>query len=231
MLAAISGCNVSDDGDGSNKVNGSIHVAAGKPPGSVATVNGSIHVDDNATISSGSTVNGSVHLGGHATADSLTSVNGSMTLGAGARVSGAVSAVNGELNLADGAEVNGELSNVNGKITLPSAHVAGGIKTVNGSMSITGGSRVEGGILVQKPSGEMLSIFHEIPQIVIGPGATVQGELLLQLRAYREALRQRQGDHRPGDGCDGDPTVYGRQPAPQLRNTSAGSTTRAFVNL
>ena len=177
MLAAISGCSASDDGDGSNKVNGSIHVAAGKPPGSVATVNGSIHVDDNATISSGSTVNGSVHLGGHATADSLSSVNGSMTLGAGARVSGAVSAVNGELNLADGAEVNGELSNVNGKITLLSAHVAGGIKTVNGSMSITGASRVEGGILVQKPSSEMLSILHEVPQIVIGPGATVQGEL------------------------------------------------------
>ena len=177
LLAALAGCSAADDGDGSNKINGSIHVAAGKPPGSVATVNGSIHVDDNATITSGSTVNGSVHLGGHATADSLTSVNGSITLGAGARVSGAVSSVNGELNLSDSAEVNGTLSNVNGKITLVSAHVAGGIKTVSGSMSITGGSRVEGGILVQKPSGEMLSILHEVPQIVIGPGATVQGEL------------------------------------------------------
>jgi hypothetical protein len=177
LLAALTGCMGSDDGDGSNKINGSIHVAAGKPPGSVATVNGSMHIDDNATITSGSTVNGSVHLGGHATADSLTSVNGSITLGTGARVSGAVSSVNGELNLSESAEVNGTLSNVNGKITLVSAHVAGGIKTVNGSMSITGGSRVEGGILVQKPSGETLSILHEVPQIVIGPGATVQGEL------------------------------------------------------
>jgi cytoskeletal protein CcmA (bactofilin family) len=176
MLAALGGCNVSDDGDGSNKVNGSIHVAAGKPPGSVATVNGAIHVDDNAAVTSAATVNGSVRLGSHATAESLHSVNGAIGLDAGAHVSGGASSVNGELTLADGAEINGILSNVNGTITLASAHVAGGIKTVNGSMSITGASRVEGGILVQKPSGE-LSISHDVPQIVIGPGATVQGEL------------------------------------------------------
>ena len=99
LLAALAGCSGADDGDGSNKINGSIHVTAGKPSGSVATVNGSIHVDDNATITSASTVNGSVHLDGHATADSLTSVNGSITLGAGARVSGAVSSVNGSAPL------------------------------------------------------------------------------------------------------------------------------------
>jgi DUF4097 and DUF4098 domain-containing protein YvlB len=174
MLTTLSGCS-GGDGDGSNKINGSIHVAAGKPPASVATVNGAIHVDDSATITGASTVNGSVHLGGHATADSLTSVNGSITLGAGAHVSGAVSSVNGELELADGAEINGSLSNVNGQITLVSAHVAGGIKTVNGSMSITGASKVEGGILVQKSSG--LNIVNDVPQIVIGPGATVVGEL------------------------------------------------------
>ena len=177
MLVALSGCSDSDDGDGSNKINGSIHVAAGKPPSSVATVNGSIHVDDNAAITSASTVNGSVHLGSHATADSLTNVNGSITLGAGAHVSGSASSVNGDLSLGDGAEINGGLSNVNGKITLASAHAAGGIKTVNGSMSITGASRVEGGILVQKSSGELLNIIHDVPRIVIGPGATVQGEL------------------------------------------------------
>jgi hypothetical protein len=176
-VVAFSGCGVSNDGDGSTKINGSITVPAGKPPGAVATVNGSIHVDDNAAVTSATTVNGSVHLGDHATATSLNSVNGSIALGAGAHVSGSASSVNGELNLGDGAEISGSLSNVNGKITLTAAHVGGGIKTVQGSMSITGASHVEGGILVEKPSGEMMQILNNVPRIVIGPGATVQGEL------------------------------------------------------
>ena len=178
LLTALPGCSESDDnGDGTSKVNGSIHVAAGKPAVGVSTVNGSIHVDDNAAIASANTVNGSVHLGNHVTATSLNSVNGSITLGAGTHASGGVSSVNGELTLSDGADVAGGLSNVNGKITLTGAHVAEGIKTVNGSMSITGASHVEGGILVKKPSGELFQIVREIPRIVIGPGATVQGEL------------------------------------------------------
>jgi hypothetical protein len=177
VLAALSGCGGSDFGDESNKINGSIHVPVGKPPGAVATVNGAIHVDDNASITSAKTVNGSVHLGDHATATSLTNVNGSIALGAGAHVSGSASSVNGELTLGDGAEILGSLSNVNGKIILAGAHVGGGIKTVNGSMSITGPSHVEGGILVEKSSGELFQVVRDVPRIVIGPGATVQGEL------------------------------------------------------
>ena len=92
-------------------------------------------------------------------------------------MSGSASSVNGELTLGDGAEVSGSLSNVNGKITLTAAHVGGGIKTVNGGMNITGASRVEGGILVEKPSSELMQMVHEVPRIVIGPGATVQGDL------------------------------------------------------
>jgi DUF4097 and DUF4098 domain-containing protein YvlB len=152
-------------------------VPAGKPPGAVATVNGAIQVDDNATITSAKTVNGSVHLGDHAAATSLASVNGSITLGAGAHVSGRAASVNGELTLGDGAEILGSLANVNGKITIAGAHVGGGIKTVNGSMNITGASHVEGGILVEKPSGDSLQIVRDVPRIVIGPGATVRGEL------------------------------------------------------
>ena len=177
LLAALSGCGGSNDGDESNKINGSIHVPAGKQAGSVATVNGSINIDDNATVTSANTVNGKVQLGAHATATSLNSVNGSILLGTGAHVSGSASSVNGELNLADGAEVSGSISNVNGKITLTGAHVGGGIKTVNGSMNITGASHVEGGILVEKPSSQLMQVVQEIPRIVIGPGATVQGEL------------------------------------------------------
>ncbi|MHB8477996.1 MAG: DUF4097 family beta strand repeat-containing protein [Steroidobacteraceae bacterium] len=177
VLFALSGCSESDDGDASTKVNGSIHVPAGKEAGAVTTVNGSIHIDDNAAVTSATTVNGGVHMGAHATAASLNSVNGSIVLGAGAHVSGSASSVNGELSLGDGADVAGSLSNVNGKITLTDAHVGGGIKTVNGGMSITGASRVEGGILVTKPSGDLLQLVRNVPRIVIGPGATVQGEL------------------------------------------------------
>jgi hypothetical protein len=176
-VLALSACGESNDGDEATKVNGSIEVPAGKQPGAVATVNGSIQIDDNATITSATTVNGSVHLGNHATATSLNSVNGSITLGAGAHASGSASSVNGELNLQDGAEISGSLSNVNGKIILAGAHVAGGIKTVNGSMNISGASHVENGILVEKPSSDLLQMVRKVPRIVIGPGATVQGDL------------------------------------------------------
>jgi DUF4097 and DUF4098 domain-containing protein YvlB len=177
MLAALSGCGGSNDDDEFHKINGSIDVPAGKPPGAVATVNGSIHIDDDAAITSASTVNGGVKLGDHATASSLTTVNGSVTLGHGAHVSGDVSSVNGALSLGDGADVIGALSNVNGEIALTGAHVGGGIKTVNGGMNIGGASRVEGGILVEKSNGGLMQIFHDVPRIVIGPGATVQGDL------------------------------------------------------
>lgn len=175
VMIALAGCGYNDDE--STKINGPIHVPAGKPAGAVATVNGSIQVDDNAAITTAKTVNGSVHIGDHTTATSLVSVNGSISLGAGSHVSGSVSSVNGELTLGEGAEVAGGLSNVNGMVTLAGAHVAGGIRTINGSMSITGPSRVEGGILVKKPSGIVVETNSDIPRIVIGPGATIQGEL------------------------------------------------------
>jgi hypothetical protein len=175
VMVALAGCG--EYGDDSTKINGSIHVPAGEQPGAVATVNGSIEVDDNAAVTSAKTVNGGVHLGDHATGTSLASVNGAISLGAGAHVSGSLSSVNGELTLGEGAEVAGALSNVNGKITLTGAHVGGGIRTINGSMSITGASHVEGGILVKQPSGLVVETSRDVPRIVIGPGATVQGEL------------------------------------------------------
>ena len=177
MTSALSGCGDSFDGNDSSKVNGSIHVAVGKPAGAVNTVNGSIHIDDNAAVTSANTVNGSVHLGAHAAAASLNTVNGSITLDTGAHASGSASSVNGALTLHDGAEILGSLNNVNGKIALTAAHVAGGIKTVNGNIDITGASHVEGGITVHKPGGSFLHFGNDVPRIVIGPGATVQGDL------------------------------------------------------
>ncbi|HEY6620244.1 MAG TPA: hypothetical protein VIY68_11895 [Steroidobacteraceae bacterium] len=175
VVLSLSGCDISVDGDGSTKVNGSVHVPAGKAAEEARTVNGSIHVDDNATVTSVGTVNGSVRLGAHSTATSAKTVNGAITLGEGAHVSGSAATINGDLTLASAAEVSGSLTNVNGKIDLNSAHVGGGIKSVNGDMNILGTSHVEGGILVEKPSGMLFN--RRDPVIVIGPGAVVQGDL------------------------------------------------------
>ena len=176
-LITLPACSDSDNGDGPTKVNGSVHIAAGKPPVAASTVNGAIHIDDNAAVTSATTVNGSVHLGDHATAKTLECVNGSITLRNGAHLSGDATSVNGELTLDDGAEILGALSNVNGKISLASADVGAGIKTVNGSISITGASHVEGGIAVEKAGTQLIQMVRDVPRIVIGPGATVQGEL------------------------------------------------------
>ena len=174
-ILALSGCDISVDGDGSTKVNGSVHIPAGKAAEEARTVNGSIHIDDNAAVTSAGTINGSVRLGAHATATSAKTVNGAITLGDGAHVSGSAGTVNGDLILASGAEVSGALSNVNGKIELSSAHVGGGIKTISGSISVSGTSHVEGGILVERPGSTLFN--REDPVIVIGPGAVVQGDL------------------------------------------------------
>jgi hypothetical protein len=171
-LPAVAGVSACGENNG---VNGSVHVAAGKEAASAHTVNGSIHVDDNATVTSAGTVNGNVHLGAHATATSLSTVNGSISLEEGARASGGVDTVNGEIVLNDGSEAGGGISNVNGKIKVTAAHVGGGIHTVNGNITITGASRVEGGILVKKPSGNLFN--SDDPIVIIGPGATVQGDL------------------------------------------------------
>jgi hypothetical protein len=176
LVVALAACDDSSD-SGPNRVNGSIHIAAGTQPSDVTTVNGSIRIDDNAAVISATTVNGSIHVGAHTTATSLKTVNGSISLGAGAHVSGFTGSVNGELTLGDGADVTGSLSNVNGKISLTAAHVGGGISTVDGNISIMGASHVDGGILVKKPSGFGISFGEDVPRIVIGPGATVQGDL------------------------------------------------------
>jgi hypothetical protein len=50
VMLAFSGCDIPVDGDGSTKVNGSVHIPAGKAADDARTVNGSIHIDDNATV-------------------------------------------------------------------------------------------------------------------------------------------------------------------------------------
>jgi cytoskeletal protein CcmA (bactofilin family) len=177
LLVAVSSCGDRSGGGESHKINGAVHIAAGKAPASAETVNGTIQIDPNATVTNATTVNGSIHVGAHATADAVKTVNGAITLEEGARVSGSVQSVNGALSLRDGAEVTGALKNVAGRIELQSAHVAGGIRTVAGDISILGASHVEGGIVVQKPGSDLFRVGSDVPRIVIGPGASVQGDL------------------------------------------------------
>lgn len=173
---ALGGCDESSDS--SSRVNGSVHVPAGRAAAPADTVNGSIHIDPNAAVTSAKTVNGGIRLGTGATADSLATVNGTIAVDPGAHVSGGVDSVNGAITLGGGALVGGSLQNVNGAIRLIAAHVNGGITTVNGDIDIRGDSRVEHGIRVQKPGdGGLIHFGNSVPRIVIGPGTTVAGEL------------------------------------------------------
>ena len=175
VTIALFGCDESSDA--TSRVNGSVHIPAGRAAGSAETVNGSIEIDANAAVTSGTTVNGHIALGTHATADSLETVNGDIDVGAGAHVSGGLHSVNGGIVLSDGAVVGGSLENVNGAIRLSAARVDGGITTVNGNIDIRGDSHVEQGIHVQKVDHGLIHFDTHVPRIVIGPGATVSGEL------------------------------------------------------
>jgi hypothetical protein len=205
VLGAMTGCVNADDshtngaekgakadptsGDGAtHTVNGSIRVSAGQKKDDISTVNGSIQIAENAVVAGAQTVNGSISMGAHAAADELHTVNGTITLAEGASVAHAISAVNGRLTLHTGVDVGGALTNVNGRIVLEAAHVGGGIKTVNGNMDIGSNSHVDGGLLVQKEPSDVFWFFHwgsgDVPKIVIGPGAIVQGTLRFEREVH-----------------------------------------------
>jgi DUF4097 and DUF4098 domain-containing protein YvlB len=176
VLMILTGCNGSDTGNESSKINGSVHVAAGTAAQAAGTVNGDIHIDDNAAVTEANTVNGAIQLGSNATASRLNTVNGGITVGSNSHVAKDAASVNGSVTLRDGADVLGSVSNVNGKIELTAAHVAGGIKTVAGDIAIHGPSHVEGGILIEKNT-QLIHFGSGVPRVEIGPGATVEGEL------------------------------------------------------
>ncbi len=176
LAFALSGATIASEDI--SKVNGSVEVAAGEKAGDVSTVNGAVRIRDGATVAKADTVNGAVEMGDNATATALSTVNGGVTVGRKSRVTSTLETVNGSIRLAPGAEVAGHLSNVNGAISLDAAHVAGGVETVGGDITVGANSRVEGGILVKKPNSGWFHFGNDkIPNIVIGPGAVVQGTL------------------------------------------------------
>ncbi|HNR23466.1 MAG TPA: hypothetical protein PKL49_10630 [Steroidobacteraceae bacterium] len=164
-------------GDGNERINGPVNVAAGQPAADASTVNGSIKVAPGAAVLAAGTVNGSISLGEGASASQLGTVNGSIALGEQARVAGDVSTVNGDIKLARGADVTGSLRNVNGLFTIDAAHVGGDIKTVAGNIHVGTDSRIDGGIRIEHSTGMTVTIGEKIPVIVIAPGAVVAGPL------------------------------------------------------
>jgi hypothetical protein len=178
FATALGACSGSggDADDATEKINGDIHVKAGKPYAAVGSINGSIQIDDNATFTEANTVNGSVEVGAHASGVSIKTVNGAVTVGQGAHLSDSVEMVNGNVTLASGADVAKQLKNVNGNMQVTAAHIGGGISAANSSLTITGDSHVEGGIHYDKPSG-LSTTTGTPPAVIIGPGVTVQGTL------------------------------------------------------
>ena len=167
-----------EHGTDTHSINGSIYVPAGQPTGDASTVNGSVRIADHAQIEGGHSVNGGISLGNDATAGSLTTVNGGIVVGDGAQVHDAVSTVNGSLSLHPGSAVGGRLSNVNGTIIVAAASVGGGISTVNGNIDIGANARIKGGITVHQPTTGFLNWWGgDKPRVVVGPGATVEGDL------------------------------------------------------
>lgn len=171
-------------------VNGSVDVPAGSSVSDASTVNGSVRLGANAKAGQATTVNGSVHLADGAQAGKAETVNGDITLDKDAKVAGDATTVNGTLKLATGSAVNGALTNVNGGIEIDSAHVGKGIVTVNGDIHISGAAVIDGGIKVEKSSGNgkgnvffgihFGSNSSDVPRIVIGAGASVNGPLTFE---------------------------------------------------
>ncbi len=173
-LLVVAGCDA--NGNGLDKVNGSVDIQAEAHVGNASTVNGGINIGHDAMIASAETVNGDIDLGQHAHANSLETVNGGIQIEAAADVAHTATSVNGELQLANGSHVGGKLENVNGTISLVHANVDGGIETTNGDVTIGAGSVVHGGLHVDKPGGFWNHVGRK-PRIVIASGAVVDGPL------------------------------------------------------
>ena len=175
VVAAVAGCG--KNGNDTVTIDGSTRVTATQPNGDVTTVNGAISIDEKARLGAAKTENGDIYMSAGADAASLGTVNGASTIDKGARGAGEVTAVNGTISMLDGSEVAGSLTNVNGRIIVTDAHLAGGITTVGGDVSVNGNARIDAGIWVKNLNMGVLPAGERVPRVVIGPGATVRGEL------------------------------------------------------
>ncbi|MBB5014808.1 hypothetical protein [Rehaibacterium terrae] len=168
-----------------SRLNGAITAEAGKHYGKLDTVNGGIRIRAGAVVRSAETVNGGITVDDEAQAGALETVNGGIRLGERVQVAGNVATVNGGVRIDRNSRVDGEVRTVNGRIEMEATEVGGGLETVNGDVTVGTGSTVRGGLTVRKPSGSGFrwNLFggqSRDPRIVIGPGASVLGELVFE---------------------------------------------------
>lgn len=171
------------EGEGIDKVNGSITAEAGQAYGDLDTVNGSIRLEDRSAARDVQTVNGSIKAGDGIQADDVGTVNGGIRVGRDARIAGGLETVNGGIFVDRGGEVAKGIATVNGAIGIVATELGGGIETVNGDITVGVDSHVRGGIHVEKPTSNWMPIRfgkNRKPRIVIGPNAVVDGELVFE---------------------------------------------------
>lgn len=183
LSSAAALAHASDHGQGRDidKVNGSITAEANQAYGDLETVNGSIRIESGARIEDAQTVNGSIKAADNIHADSLSTVNGSIQLGPLAQVGGTVETVNGSVFVDRGGTLARGVETVNGTIGLVDTDLGGGIATVNGDITVGAGSHVKGGIRIEKPNSQWLSVGkRKTPRVIVGAHARVDGALVFE---------------------------------------------------
>lgn len=163
--------------DDISKVNGSITAEAGQAYGDLETVNGSIRVGAGATTHSIQTVNGGIAVEEGARTGSVSTVNGKIVIGPRVIAGGNLETVNGSIFTDRGSQIEGNVETVNGGIGLVETRLRNSIKTVNGNITVGVGSHVEGGIQIEKPNFNISFSAPRKPRVIIGPNASVAGEL------------------------------------------------------
>ena len=178
-----------------SKVNGSIRVTAEEPAGDVSTVNGSIHIEDGGRAEDVETVNGSISIGADAVVGSIETVNGRVSFGE-ARVqrrwtpstdplnscgqdAGQRTRRHGQWRRATRAErERGRRRNQRQRQDLARS-CAGRRRAAHDQWRHRGRRRLprRRRILVEKPNASWFWRKQRVPQIVIGPGAVVEGTL------------------------------------------------------
>ena len=169
------------EGQDIDKVNGSITAEASHTYGNLETVNGSINIESSARIEDAETVNGSIKAADNIHAGSLSTVNGSIRVGPQAQIGGTVETVNGSVFVDRGGNITRNVETVNGAIGLVDSDLGGNIETVNGDITVGAGSHVRGGIRVEKPNMQWISVGkRKPPRIIVGPNARVDGSLVFE---------------------------------------------------
>ena len=175
-ISAVQAHETDPKGGDISRVNGGITADAGNTYGNLDTVNGGISVRKGATAEDVETVNGSITIDDDASLSSVSTVNGGIRAGERVQVARGVETVNGGIRFDFNSKVGGDIGTVNGGITIKQTTVGGKLRTVSGDITVGAQSLVEGGILVEKPHRISWGK-SRIPRIVIGPNATVNGDL------------------------------------------------------